>query len=122
MIRRPPRSTLFPYTTLFRSPRHGLSEVEQRGVLVLREVERAEQLRQTDQPRAGRGRFLDLDDALLEVAVRVGRHRHLDEPDLVFRRRLRAVHGGEHYHVQVERAPGPVSLYSGLVRPSIPIL
>src|SRR5258708_33507877 len=25
MIRRPPRSTLFPYTTLFRSPRHRLS-------------------------------------------------------------------------------------------------
>src|SRR5256885_1977562 len=24
MIRRPPRSTLFPYTTLFRSPRHEL--------------------------------------------------------------------------------------------------
>src|SRR2546422_6423560 len=24
MIRRPPRSTLFPYTTLFRSPRHQL--------------------------------------------------------------------------------------------------
>src|ERR1022692_4391791 len=23
MMRRPPRSTLFPYTTLFRSPRHG---------------------------------------------------------------------------------------------------
>src|SRR5256885_12952410 len=23
MIRRPPRSTLFPYTTLFRSPKHG---------------------------------------------------------------------------------------------------
>src|SRR5258708_13973818 len=29
MIRRPPRSTLFPYTTLFRSKRRGLS----RGVL-----------------------------------------------------------------------------------------
>src|SRR2546427_3221085 len=28
MIRRPPRSTLFPYTTLFRSPRtHGRSDV-----------------------------------------------------------------------------------------------
>src|SRR3712207_7906014 len=28
MIRRPPRSTLFPYTTLFRSPgRHGIAEV-----------------------------------------------------------------------------------------------
>src|SRR2546422_1804295 len=25
MIRRPPRSTLFPYTTLFRSPRHQLA-------------------------------------------------------------------------------------------------
>src|SRR2546422_4017546 len=24
MIRRPPRSTLFPYTTLFRSPKYGL--------------------------------------------------------------------------------------------------
>src|SRR5688572_31380245 len=26
MIRRPPRSTLFPYTTLFRSQRHGARE------------------------------------------------------------------------------------------------
>src|SRR3712207_8036867 len=26
MIRRPPRSTLFPYTTLFRSPRLGLGQ------------------------------------------------------------------------------------------------
>src|SRR5258706_3258650 len=26
MIRRPPRSTLFPYTTLFRSPQHALEE------------------------------------------------------------------------------------------------
>src|SRR2546422_8170047 len=28
MIRRPPRSTLFPYTTLFRSPRRGRRERE----------------------------------------------------------------------------------------------
>src|SRR2546430_12716286 len=28
MIRRPPRSTLFPYTTLFRSPRAGTNEVD----------------------------------------------------------------------------------------------
>src|SRR3712207_7748295 len=27
MIRRPPRSTLFPYTTLFRSPQRALDEV-----------------------------------------------------------------------------------------------
>src|SRR5687768_18354898 len=29
MIRRPPRSTLFPYTTLFRSPRLAVVEVSQ---------------------------------------------------------------------------------------------
>src|SRR5256885_12269253 len=28
MIRRPPRSTLFPYTTLFRSPRRGREPLE----------------------------------------------------------------------------------------------
>src|SRR3712207_9149719 len=32
MIRRPPRSTLFPYTTLFRSFRHGLLVVDRLGV------------------------------------------------------------------------------------------
>src|SRR3712207_8814445 len=31
MIRRPPRSTLFPYTTLFRSGRHGGRQAEGRG-------------------------------------------------------------------------------------------
>src|SRR3712207_8358617 len=36
MIRRPPRSTLFPYTTLFRSDLVGAAEVEQRH---LREVD-----------------------------------------------------------------------------------
>src|SRR5438034_8803050 len=30
MIRRPPRSTLFPYTTLFRSHSRGLKEIEDR--------------------------------------------------------------------------------------------
>src|SRR2546430_9259551 len=29
MIRRPPRSTLFPYTTLFRSPCHAFSQYEE---------------------------------------------------------------------------------------------
>src|SRR3712207_8283136 len=28
MIRRPPRSTLFPYTTLFRSPIHSVDDVD----------------------------------------------------------------------------------------------
>jgi len=34
MIRRPPRSTLFPYTTLFRSGRYALDAVIQDGVIV----------------------------------------------------------------------------------------
>src|SRR3989475_7070227 len=38
MIRRPPRSTLFPYTTLFRSAIDGLPR-EFREVIVLRELE-----------------------------------------------------------------------------------
>src|SRR2546422_7887716 len=32
MIRRPPRSTLFPYTTLFRSSEHAASALSSRGV------------------------------------------------------------------------------------------
>src|SRR2546426_5939765 len=35
MIRRPPRSTLFPYTTLFRSRSEGAGHGEQRWVLEL---------------------------------------------------------------------------------------
>src|SRR5260221_5350789 len=32
MIRRPPRSTLFPYTTLFRSPIHRTGDLERLGL------------------------------------------------------------------------------------------
>src|SRR5260370_32794675 len=45
MIRRPPRSTLFPYTTLFRSPRDGVAAgepVEGRVDLNRRELARVE--------------------------------------------------------------------------------
>src|SRR5574337_2026104 len=40
MIRRPPRSTLFPYTTLFRSPsrRHGRQQLEEPGPVFSREA------------------------------------------------------------------------------------
>src|SRR2546426_9232091 len=47
MIRRPPRSTLFPYTTLFRSGRGGREEIRSgsgRGILP-----------SARRPRAGRG-------------------------------------------------------------------
>src|SRR5256885_13217166 len=36
MIRRPPRSTLFPYTTLFRSPRAGFTLVDAKAAKLLR--------------------------------------------------------------------------------------
>src|SRR2546429_5748679 len=49
MIRRPPRSTLFPYTTLFRSQPLGLglrlAREQQRDVVVAREGERGHRLR-----------------------------------------------------------------------------
>src|SRR5437588_3388168 len=38
MIRRPPRSTLFPYTTLFRSMKPGLFELADKGTLFLDEI------------------------------------------------------------------------------------
>src|SRR5258706_9935293 len=37
MIRRPPRSTLFPYTTLFRSPRQGSVELEVAVLVITRD-------------------------------------------------------------------------------------
>src|SRR2546428_7294642 len=40
MIRRPPRSTLFPYTTLFRSPHHGALEHGRMGTQHLLDLER----------------------------------------------------------------------------------
>src|SRR5258708_31964232 len=43
MIRRPPRSTLFPYTTLFRSPRAGARAADPRARSAL--VRRVEQAR-----------------------------------------------------------------------------
>src|SRR2546429_2163339 len=42
MIRRPPRSTLFPYTTLFRSERQVAPRVRERAVVVVEEERRAE--------------------------------------------------------------------------------
>src|SRR2546426_5716479 len=40
MIRRPPRSTLFPYTTLFRSAEEEVAAVLRAGVAVRRQLER----------------------------------------------------------------------------------
>src|SRR5690349_22889341 len=60
MIRRPPRSTLFPYTTLFRSD----------GDRVLREPERSAQ-----RPPGGRGVARPLDRRLSGVVLALRRRR-----------------------------------------------
>src|SRR2546430_3392831 len=70
MIRRPPRSTLFPYTTLFRSPYGAAVRVEIAGEmpeavreLLLRELQFEEAVGrvQIRRPRgAARGGFLEL--------------------------------------------------------------
>src|SRR5687768_17889854 len=39
MIRRPPRSTLFPYTTLFRSPLGGMRLARKLGMITYRSAE-----------------------------------------------------------------------------------
>src|SRR5688572_31178456 len=71
MIRRPPRSTLFPYTTLFRSHRQLLDHAALRLVNagdrplarehVARGLEAAQVQRQQDQALATRQRALDQD-------------------------------------------------------------
>src|SRR3712207_6957914 len=64
MIRRPPRSTLFPYTTLFRSRRHGMVERPPRCV-------QAEGLEDGSRVRA-----LPLLEALIQVHEDADEHMH----------------------------------------------
>src|SRR3712207_8730795 len=74
MIRRPPRSTLFPYTTLFRSEPH-------RAALRRLEVHLGERLELARRPgHRGRGvADVQLDDLLAATLAGVGdTARHLD--------------------------------------------
>src|SRR2546430_7412241 len=52
MIRRPPRSTLFPYTTLFRSVQHDQVDVRARllGMVTARARAQHQQARRLDRP------------------------------------------------------------------------
>src|SRR5256885_12315822 len=71
MIRRPPRSTLFPYTTLFRSHAIGNAHplLEPRDV----HAERIQQASSTAQRRASRGRIAALAEQALENDARIDR-------------------------------------------------
>src|SRR5256885_3950584 len=65
MIRRPPRSTLFPYTTLFRSPQAGAAEFARAGLVDA--IEALEDARQVG------GRDADAGVLHLDVAMAVER-------------------------------------------------
>src|SRR3712207_7400319 len=61
MIRRPPRSTLFPYTTLFRSDPHAhLERARVAGPVQLLDVQRGDVLQPGRAPDPGRARVPDL--------------------------------------------------------------
>src|SRR3712207_7140693 len=73
MIRRPPRSTLFPYTTLFRSPPDPSSGVLTRAVDDLVRAERRDHLdvlRPRDGGHARPERLRDLDGHRSDAAAR----------------------------------------------------
>src|SRR3989441_11961770 len=81
MIRRPPRSTLFPYTTLFRSAEqqeaHGTDEHRLRG-----EAQRLgllELVRDLGRGEAERLPRLELRDDIVVVRVEPLRHFHRDD-------------------------------------------
>src|SRR3989442_2809900 len=71
MIRRPPRSTLFPYTTLFRSLRHPVPSRESRGDVLLRRDERQQHrcVRRDSDARPQCGGTGGLRDALLRIVA-----------------------------------------------------
>src|SRR5256885_8412472 len=75
MIRRPPRSTLFPYTTLFRSG-HGMGDLPDLGRVVL--------------DPAG------LREVLLELAVRAADQLRISVEDQAGRARSALVDGEDH--------------------------
>src|SRR2546427_4876276 len=70
MIRRPPRSTLFPYTTLFRSPDNAIGVHSHQPVADRFEVHRSEVALLAAADRDGRG-----------LRLAVARHQH--ERDLL---------------------------------------
>src|SRR3712207_6878397 len=67
MIRRPPRSTLFPYTTLFRSPQRRAVGGEDLAHVVLRDVDRVALLEVVARRLLGDPRVVLLGDLGLDL-------------------------------------------------------
>src|SRR5438874_6493033 len=70
MIRRPPRSTLFPYTTLFRSPRDGSGERSRHQLPRSQEGERRDP-RQASRCREGDRKSTRLNSSHVEISYAV---------------------------------------------------
>src|SRR5574340_1342073 len=90
MIRRPPRSTLFPYTTLFRS----VGRVARRDRGRRLGVDLAPVLRLLLDRDVGIG-LVELVDQLLDARDALRRLLHMPEPDLHWRRLSRAARGDD---------------------------
>src|SRR2546427_9229280 len=69
MIRRPPRSTLFPYTTLFRSPK--LDEIRSRPALPLRLRLNHPEVRRTRRERGGDRKSTRLNSSHSQISYAV---------------------------------------------------
>src|SRR5256885_10507784 len=80
MIRRPPRSTLFPYTTLFRSPSTSLTDDDATGErsAAARSRENGPQIGR-QRLRALRGPWRHFQDTTLHLATRVRSEEHTSE-------------------------------------------
>src|SRR2546425_3509647 len=76
MIRRPPRSTLFPYTTLFRSI------VQRRAPVGLTRLKQQRIAPAADGPRLGAQHAAELEPAAAQRAARSG-HRPINEAQLI---------------------------------------
>src|SRR2546426_7465268 len=92
MIRRPPRSTLFPYTTLFRSLHHLVQRVHELARLLRADEARERLLEQLVGAEAEklRHRLVGLQDATLEVGDE-HRIRRVGDDDVGVERLARAV-------------------------------
>src|SRR3712207_7866060 len=81
MIRRPPRSTLFPYTTLFRSLRLSAAHLIGRSCEPLHEIRHLPARRRTSLARPDGLDIDSYDDALIEISAESSRavHRRSEE-------------------------------------------
>src|SRR6266496_6718571 len=98
MIRRPPRSTLFPYTTLFRSPRH-------------RQSPRLVHLVPAEERDTAPAHVSGRDGG--EFSVQIGGYGEEGRGDVFYVDVINLQHRGEELFSRFEDGFGGVCLYSG---------